>query len=612
MSTVTLCMIVCDEEEHIGTCLSTAKPYVDEIIVVDTGSRDQTAAIAEQMGAQVYRQKWNDHFAEARNYALKRAHGDWILVLDADERLEPIDPEYFENLLANHAAAGFYVTVRHYDSARTDDYETDTICRLFRNLPGISYHGRIHEDIGMSISIHFPKMTINNSTLVVSHLGYLRQLIQSKNKVARNRKLLEQAVLEESDTLYYRYAIGVESFLQEHYREAAELLSPLLPQVPPSAGYASDLAYKLCFAYWRSGQYAEALKAAETGLLRVPTHADLQELHGVLLLEERRIEEAFHRFKSIAKSTAYSDARQHERLDYWLGLVNQRLGNWNEALRHLERSLHTESYHQQALPRWLNLALLVLPIEKVVSDLQAAIPGSHRTSILKLICPLVMKWGMSDRLLPFLDTTVETENNLDRELAFYRAIMTAQAGNPDIAFEIMQQLVRETPERHIILYVWALQNFHETRPELTALADKLLRSEKMNEDHKALLEQAAFAMLMVRSWEGFLFIWQHWCQLLLNDEPSVPVAWRSAIYRSPDHVRKIIWQKLFSETGKGRIGDRIFTAQLAHVIGNKEESLLLFNKVKEDYPQLLEPRIGLYGVLHNSDEYACLLFLAES
>ena len=98
--TVSLCMIVKDEEKYLARCLQSAKTIVDEMIVVDTGSSDRTKELATIFGAKVFDFAWENDFSSARNYSLSKASGDWILVLDADEMISEKDQPFLCNLTA--------------------------------------------------------------------------------------------------------------------------------------------------------------------------------------------------------------------------------------------------------------------------------------------------------------------------------------------------------------------------------------------------------------------------------------------------------------------------------------------------------------------------------
>ncbi len=86
---ISLCMIVKNEEKNLPRCLESVRGLVDEIVVLDTGSEDNTVSVAESFGAKVYHMPWPGSFSAARNESLKKAGGNWILYLDADEALDP-------------------------------------------------------------------------------------------------------------------------------------------------------------------------------------------------------------------------------------------------------------------------------------------------------------------------------------------------------------------------------------------------------------------------------------------------------------------------------------------------------------------------------------------
>ena len=148
---VTLCMIVKNEERSLARAIESARPAAGEIIVVDTGSTDATPAIAASCGAAVHAFDFSlTDFAAARNYAIERAHGQWILMLDADETLHPESIPLVRQYAASGADAGYYFERlnREPDSEKP---RADYVVRLFPNRPDYRYRGRVHETIDAAI-----------------------------------------------------------------------------------------------------------------------------------------------------------------------------------------------------------------------------------------------------------------------------------------------------------------------------------------------------------------------------------------------------------------------------------------------------------------------------
>src|SRR5215469_3608508 len=119
MPSITLSMIVKDGEKDLAECLQSVQGTVDEIIVGDTGSSDSSVAIARQFGARVIHIGWENDFAKARNLSLREVTSDWVLVLDADERLDPGASKALPALLAGAPADGYQVPIRNYVSTLT-------------------------------------------------------------------------------------------------------------------------------------------------------------------------------------------------------------------------------------------------------------------------------------------------------------------------------------------------------------------------------------------------------------------------------------------------------------------------------------------------------------
>jgi glycosyltransferase involved in cell wall biosynthesis len=139
-------MIVRNEERFLAGCLNSIRYIVDEIVMVDTGSTDQTKAIARKFNARVFDFPWKDDFSRARNEALKYCSGEWILYIDADERLRHEEREEVRDLLSDSNKVAF--TVKFHPITGYTAYRE---FRLFRNDPRIRFKGVIHETIVHSI-----------------------------------------------------------------------------------------------------------------------------------------------------------------------------------------------------------------------------------------------------------------------------------------------------------------------------------------------------------------------------------------------------------------------------------------------------------------------------
>jgi glycosyltransferase involved in cell wall biosynthesis len=148
---LSLCMIVKNEERNLPRCLDSVRGLAGELIVVDTGSSDATPEIAAGFGAEAIPFDFSIvDFAAARNQAIARARGRWILMLDADETLDGASAPLIEKLVALDENAGYFLE-RHNHASDSATSTRDYVVRLFPNRPGYRYRGRVHETIDASI-----------------------------------------------------------------------------------------------------------------------------------------------------------------------------------------------------------------------------------------------------------------------------------------------------------------------------------------------------------------------------------------------------------------------------------------------------------------------------
>lgn len=205
---LSVCMIVRDEEAHLGRSLASVSGIADEIVVVDTGSSDGTPDRAREMGARVYSEAWTDDFAAARNRSLERARGAWILVLDADEVLGADAARRLPALLADERVEGYQLVQRSYlGEGEVSRYEDLAVTRLFRNRPAYRYEGVIHEQVLPSIRRSGGRVVTTDLHLL--HYGYLTRAAQGgRDRAERNLRLLDRAVAGAPDDAYLHAQLG--------------------------------------------------------------------------------------------------------------------------------------------------------------------------------------------------------------------------------------------------------------------------------------------------------------------------------------------------------------------------------------------------------------------
>ena len=192
---LSVCLIVKNEEQFLGQCLKSVQGLADQIVVVDTGSTDRTVEIARAHGAEVHAFAWCDDFSAARNAALEHATGDWVLVLDADEELPPDQHEALRKLLRAEAVMAWRLPLQ--DAGREAE-GCSYVPRLFRNAPGLFFVGRVHEQVFSSLEPRRKEWGLDSrlGDATIRHHGYAKELTLARDKVGRNLRLLELALLE--------------------------------------------------------------------------------------------------------------------------------------------------------------------------------------------------------------------------------------------------------------------------------------------------------------------------------------------------------------------------------------------------------------------------------
>lgn len=197
-------MIVKNEEFYLDDCLKSVKDVVDDIIIVDTGSTDKTKKIAEKYNSKIFDFEWIEDFSAARNFAIRKSQSEWIIYLDADERLSPDSKSELLRLTKDNSNFGYFCNINSVNNKGGTPGKSQYI-RLFKNNKNIKFKNKVHEEIESSLKEN--GYEFQNSGIDILHIGYDISQGGIKQKAERNLKLLEKEYRENSNK-YTAFHLG--------------------------------------------------------------------------------------------------------------------------------------------------------------------------------------------------------------------------------------------------------------------------------------------------------------------------------------------------------------------------------------------------------------------
>lgn len=370
-------MIVKNEEALLARCLDSVRRVVDQIVIVDTGSEDETLRIAERYGAEIHHYKWRDDFSAARNRSLQYAKGDWILWMDADEYLLPDSVPKLKRLLVAESRPVIYkIQIQNLQSDQKAVSLSDAH-RLFTNWKGIRFSGRIHEQIYPSAKA--VGAAERESEVYLYHLGYSYTGEKAARKNRRNKKLLERMVREEPRNAYAQYTLGQHYGLNRQHDKAIHhyKIAYHLHQLPKAM--TASLLNVLAQEHFRKGLLPEAKKYGQKSLELVKQQAGGYYLLYEIAKRENRMVEAVEWLQELLRMTRKIRAtRKHlstdvlideDKILYTIAESYHRQRQFKQALEYYERVLQTGRSDTALLKRLLDVAATCGDSEKIESYL---------------------------------------------------------------------------------------------------------------------------------------------------------------------------------------------------------------------------------------------------
>lgn len=260
---VCLAMVVRDEERSLARAITSAADLVDEIVVVDTGSIDNTVEVARTHGARVTHFAWRDDFAAARNEALNQADADVVFMMDGDEWVEPGAPQALRRWAAG-APAGAAGEVTVLSETESDGAVLMSTAHIVRVVPqGSRFVGQVHEQAtGYTSLTPVPGLQLR-------HDGYRSP--QLNRKKGRNERILRQLLADSPDDPYLLFQFGRERQITGAYAEAADAYLAALPHVDETTPWRDEVRTRAIVSLQRSGRSKDALAMTTDMLNRAPS-----------------------------------------------------------------------------------------------------------------------------------------------------------------------------------------------------------------------------------------------------------------------------------------------------------------------------------------------------
>ncbi len=340
MSAISLCMIVKNEESNLDRCLSSIAGFMDEIVIVDTGSTDSTKEIAWRYTHKVFDYTWNGDFAASRNYAISKSDNEFILVLDADEYVENIDINEIKRLIQlNPSGIGRILLTNEFTRNGNKYMSSERLSRLFSKVY-YEYNGVIHEQITPIIEM---ERTIFNIPLKVNHLGYDGDIITRRKKSDRNILLLKKALSATPNDPYLLYQFGKSYYMAEEYTSASDYFGQALYfDLDIRLEYVQDMVEMYGYSLINSEQYEMAMQ-----LLNIYNEfsksADFVFLIALILMNNEYFERAIIEFEKAATyNTSKMEGVNSYLAFYNIGAIYECLGDSEKAVAYYRNCVDYE------------------------------------------------------------------------------------------------------------------------------------------------------------------------------------------------------------------------------------------------------------------------------
>jgi glycosyltransferase involved in cell wall biosynthesis len=612
---ISACVITKNEEKNLPSCLESVKKIVSEMIVVDTGSTDRTIEVARQYGATVYHFEWIDDFAAAKNYALSKATGDWIVFLDADEQFsKETIPNVYD--VINQAQNGNYDLIAglitDYDPLTHKALSTLPTIRIFRNDPRIRYSGAIHERLVKSNGAP----TIYNATdrIIILHSGYTRSAITEKEKSKRNLSILLKEWEKNPCSSDLAFYISEAYLIGRDYKQALEYASKMLTFQNATLYGLYEKNYINIIHCMTELKYPQK-KIMETITKAVQAYPDFPDFYfylGDVYRKSNRYHDAIEAFEigltklNNALSSQSGTVFNTTNVLAIVGSLYYTLGQISKSVEYYVQSLHLDKYNYQALIELLKILSRYEETGKIISFLEKIYNSDLAKDTLLLVSASIeiKNTSLAEHYLAFLDSFHA------EELSTYRGQLKLLKGSFDEAAAIFQERYSKRGDKQDAVYAIAgvilsndsrcLKNLFDILPPSL---QSLLKKNINNIDPSELLLLVSI-LIRLRCWEemmNYVELIEHYGLLIETAE---------CFYRNEEYGLALEFYKYYLEKASDLSASNacIILVKMADCLckaGDSRTALELLSQAQEMNPHeyaVYERQLGIYLKLKDQEE----------
>lgn len=604
---ISACMIVKDEEELLGQCLQSIRDWVDEIIIVDTGSTDRTVEIAQSFGAKVFHQPWEGNFSKHRNFSMEQATSDWLFIIDADEEMFSEDIPLIRKCLSSDAAKLVSVNVINVyrESEKPSTFLPSE--RFLKRELNLRYDGIVHNQLMVPDDLLALRTSIR-----IRHHGYGLTPEKMRLKMARTIELLKKQLAENPDHAFAHFNLaqqlrsGEDGFpvenapdIIEHAGRGVALTDPVNDRERHIHLMCLD---QLAWTYFFTGEYDKASEYCERALSIKPDYVDPLLLRGHIAVQQHHLDEAIRHYNYyLEKQAAYDHSQEMSNIiflhvdsaviaHYALGMIYHGQDNLSEARDQYEKTLACKPDYMEAN---FNLGHVLLqlncPDDAERCFLRQLEVSKNTGRAASRLATIYIKRNEPEKAEKYLSLAVESDRN-NASAWFNLGRLQGEAGRLDQAMDSLEQAARlsvdnPTLQKEVGDTYFKLKQYVRAGSVYQSIIEKgQAGAETFNDLGNSLFKQNNLAEAEAAYLRALEF------------SPELPIVYRNlglTQVRLEKNAAALISLERFMTAEPGEKGFLLVIGDLYSKLGEYESALNSFEKYLGSHPRDLVAIFGL-------------------